>query len=497
MLPQTIEQGGDAILYVSETVTVEFTWNRAEACYKNEVGFYVVQDAAGRVNGLLPGEEGYARAALDSSNASVLFARGQKVGSKTRITLTGGSCYGFFMIQNSTLATLRAQNPDNLVGQKPLAFFSVVEANPDGVDHLHASIEQKKLRLAWEDKTFGGDRDYDDAVLTAKLPERSTAAFVQPARTPLPITAFLPGTADDQVLQIPEGSGAPVEAIVSWGPHEASFRNDVGLYRVDDTAGRINGLLPSDPGYAQAALARAEILVPRSAPCGTETRLTLEPGGLYAFFLIQNSASQVFLAKNPTNNPACHPVAFFSLTTANPDGLDHLRGTVCDGAVRLAWEDLLGGGDQDFNDAVLTIRFRQEAAQALFTYQAQAMDADGDTLTYSLVNGPAGATVDATTGLLTWAALAGTYEFVIRVEDGHGGVAEQRFELVVQPATWASQPPCQPKPTWVDWSRPWDGNGNGCGSSTPDWLPACLPEFTLPGAPTDWVVNMPASAVAG
>jgi hypothetical protein len=497
MLPQTIEQGGDAVLYVPETVTVEFTWNRAEACFKNEVGVYVAQDAAGRVNGLLPGEEGYARAALDPENASVLFARGAKTGSKTRITLTGGSYYGFFLIQNSTLATLQTQNRDNLIKQTPLAFFSVAGANPDGVDHLHAAIEQKKLRLAWEDQTFGGDRDYDDAVLTAKLPERCTAAFVQPARAPLPIAAFLPGTPDDQVLQIPQGSGAPVEAIVSWGPHEASYRNDVGLYRVDDAAGRINGLLPNDPGYAQAALARAEVLIDRGVPCGTETRLTLAPGAYYAFYLIQNSTSQNFLAKNPTNNPAGRPLAFFSLARANPDGLDHLRGTVCDGSLKLAWEDQLGGGDQDFNDAVLTLRFRQEAAPARFTYQAQAVDPDGDLLTYSLVNGPAEATIDATTGLLSWAALAGTYEFVIRVEDGHGGVAEQRFELVVQPASWASPPACQPKTPWVDWSRAWDGNSNGCGSSTPDWVPACLPAFALAGAPTDWVVNMPAPAVAG
>jgi hypothetical protein len=496
-LPPAMERGGDAVLYTPEAATLEVTWNRAEARYRNEVGLYRVDDAAGRVNGLLPTDPGYAEAALASGNATVLFARGAKTGTKTRVALTGDAYYGFFLVQDSTLATLRAQNPANQLRQKPLAFFSVTGANPDERDHLQASIEQHTLRLGWEDLTGLGDRDFDDAVLTAKLPARCALTFVQPARAPLPITVICPGTQDDQVLQVPQGSGQPVEAIVTWGPHEANARTDAGIFRVDDPSGRINGLLPADPGYAQAALARAEVLIDRGVPCGTETRLTLAPGAYYAFYLIQNSTSQNFLAKNPTNNPAGRPLAFFSLARANPDGLDHLRGTVCDGSLKLAWEDQLGGGDQDFNDAVLTLRLRQEAAPARFTYQAQAVDPDGDLLTYSLVNGPAEATIDATTGLLSWAALAGTYEFVIRVEDGHGGVAEQRFELVVQPASWASPPACQPKTPWVDWSRAWDGNSNGCGSSTPDWVPACLPAFALAGAPTDWVVNMPAPAVAG
>jgi hypothetical protein len=497
MLASRQEPGGDAVLYVPEALTLEFTWTRAEARYRNEVGLFRVEDAAGRVDGLLPTDPGYAQAALAPGNATVLFARGAKTGTKARVTLAGDAYYGFFLVQDSTLTALRTQNPTNQLGQKPLAFFSVAGTNPDEQDHLKASIEQLKLRLGWEDQTGLGDKDFDDAVLTAKLPERSALTFVQPARAPLPITGVCPGTPDDQVFQVPQGSGAPVEASVTWGPHEASYRNDVGIYQVDDTAGRINGLLPTDPGYAQAALARATVLIDRGVPCGTETHLTLEPGAYYAFYLIQNSTSQVFLAKNPTNNPGGNPIAFFSLAAANPDGLDHLHGTVCNGALRLAWEDQLGGGDQDFDDAVLTLRLRQEAGPAVFTYQAQAMDPDGDRLTYSLLEGPAGATIDSTTGLLSWAAQVGQYTFVLQVADGHGGLATQRFTLTVQAAPTPTGGCADRSPAWVDWTRAGDGNGGGCGLPFPDCLPSLMPEFALAGAPTDWVVNMPAPALAG
>jgi VCBS repeat-containing protein len=496
-LPPAMERGGDAVLYTPEAATLEVTWNRAEARYRNEVGLYRVDDAAGRVNGLLPTDPGYAEAALASGNATVLFARGAKTGTKTRVALTGDAYYGFFLVQDSTLATLRAQNPANQLRQKPLAFFSVTGANPDERDHLQASIEQHTLRLGWEDLTGLGDRDFDDAVLTAKLPARCALTFVQPARAPLPITVICPGTQDDQVLQVPQGSGQPVEAIVTWGPHEANARTDAGIFRVDDPSGRINGLLPADPGYAQAALARAEVLIPGGVPCGTETHLTLEPGAYYAFYLIPTSTSQVFLAKNPTNKPGCNPVAFFSLVAANPDGRDHLHGTVQQGQLRLAWEDRLGGGDQDFDDAVLTLRLRQEAAPAVFTYQAQAMDPDGDALTYTLLDGPTGATLDATTGLLTWAAQLGQYTFVLQVSDGKGGVATQRFTLTVQAAPLPTGGCADRSPAWVDWTRPGDGLPSEWGLSSPDWAPTCMPEFTLAGASPDWVVNMPAPALAG
>src|SRR5262245_3586062 len=58
-----------------ESVAVRFDWLRREAAFNNEIGVYRVEDEAGRVAGLLPGQDGYAQAAL--SAARVVFSSGQ------------------------------------------------------------------------------------------------------------------------------------------------------------------------------------------------------------------------------------------------------------------------------------------------------------------------------------------------------------------------------------------------------------------------------------
>ncbi len=64
------------------------------------------------------------------------------------------------------------------------------------------------------------------------------------------------------------------------------------------------------------------------------------------------------------------------------------------GAVTLAWEDMTQGGDQDFNDVVVTATNLRLPEPTPYTYAAGATDADGDPVTYQLVDGPEGATLD-------------------------------------------------------------------------------------------------------
>ncbi|RJX37043.1 tandem-95 repeat protein [Paenibacillus pinisoli] len=60
--------------------------------------------------------------------------------------------------------------------------------------------------------------------------------------------------------------------------------------------------------------------------------------------------------------------------------------------------------------------------ESLLTFTASASDAQGDPLTYSLVGAPLGATINATTGVFTWAPMEaqgpGSYTFSVRVSDG-------------------------------------------------------------------------------
>ncbi len=81
-----------------------------------------------------------------------------------------------------------------------------------------------------------------------------------------------------------------------------------------------------------------------------------------------------------------------------------------------------------------------------YQYAVVADDPDGDVLSYALTSAPAGMTIDAQTGLLTWtpgAALAGSsVEVVVRVSDGRGAAVEQAFTLpVALPTTENNTPP--------------------------------------------------------
>jgi hypothetical protein len=66
----------------------------------------------------------------------------------------------------------------------------------------------------------------------------------------------------------------------------------------------------------------------------------------------------------------------------------------------------------------------------LYEYDVDATDEDNDTLTYSLTAAPAGMTIDAATGLISWTPTNATTEGVtVKVEDGRGGIDTQSFTI--------------------------------------------------------------------
>ena len=71
------------------------------------------------------------------------------------------------------------------------------------------------------------------------------------------------------------------------------------------------------------------------------------------------------------------------------------------------------------------------ASGARYEYRATASDADGDALSFSMLDGPGDLSV-AANGVVTWDfPLPGDYTVALRVEDGRGGVADQRWLLTV------------------------------------------------------------------
>ena len=219
----------------------------------------------------------------------------------------------------------------------------------------------------------------------------------------------------DTVFQVPTNlpsthCGDDAWLSFTWNGGDASYRSELGIYRVDDASGRIGNLLPGDTGYAQKALeqSRATSVFDRygSYRPGATVSVQVERGGFYGTYLIQNGDRSGFRQSNPNNSTSRSPVAFFSTTRANPDGFDHLQASFMTDAsgkvsLRQNWEDTTGGGDRDFNDVMFTVAgitpVQVAAAGGTYRYQAQASDVEGDALSYSLVQAPQGASIDAVT----------------------------------------------------------------------------------------------------
>jgi RHS repeat-associated protein len=67
-----------------------------------------------------------------------------------------------------------------------------------------------------------------------------------------------------------------------------------------------------------------------------------------------------------------------------------------------------------------------------YSYPVQAVDGDGDPLTFRLPAAPAGATIDASTGVIHWTpSQPSTYDFSVEASDGRGGTATQSYQLTV------------------------------------------------------------------
>lgn len=90
--------------------------------------------------------------------------------------------------------------------------------------------------------------------------------------------------------------------------------------------------------------------------------------------------------------------------------------------------------DKNIPPAITSTPTLTATEDVLYSYEIKANDADQDKLTFVLEQAPSGVALDKVTGLLKWTPTnddVGTQVIQLRVEDGRGGVARQRFSVVV------------------------------------------------------------------
>jgi cyclophilin family peptidyl-prolyl cis-trans isomerase len=328
----------------SQNEIVRFTWTAGVSDFLNEIGVYQVQDSKGTVNGVDPSSAKYAATVLSSSGHQILFDPGAGIGSIRTLSFAGGTRLGYYLIQHNTSATFLAQNPGNLYGIVTNAFFSFSGANPDLFNH----VQQTRVRNGDE---LVGWNDQDGGMIA---PSTFTACIFNVHSVGTNSTFTQPF--DNHTLQTPGPVGSTVVTTFKFDPSSSAFSSELGVFQVDAANGRIGDLAPGDPGYAAAALSRAnhqEVFSTAQDP-GAIRALALQGGSFYGFYLIQNSSWGSWHATNPGNAVDGGPLALFSFLPANPDGFDHVR-LVSDN--KLAFEDGTFGGDQDFNDMVTSITF--------------------------------------------------------------------------------------------------------------------------------------------
>ena len=215
-------------LVIAEDAKATVTFEGESAGYKNAIGVYKIA-ADGTITGVQ----------ILFANASLKGSGGDLVGGESSVDLglKAGEKLGFFVVPNGfaqkgmdkllgdtdgSFKFVDSQgNPANANNGSDLrlvhvsangretdiksqygtnVFHSDASLNADGKEHVKGTIDvaNGELRLGFEDLWNGGDKDYDDSVLTIKLGETNAAL--------LPRADTKPGDSSDNDL-IKGGAG--------------------------------------------------------------------------------------------------------------------------------------------------------------------------------------------------------------------------------------------------------------------------------------------------
>jgi hypothetical protein len=316
---------------------LEVTLNKASSNQVNELGVFVVDDDEGRINGIAPGTENYAQAALSRAKTIFSVVTDNPNGFNTDLTrllaFNSSARLQFFLVNNSSIDAVQAGS----TSAKDLIF-----SNP--LTQKVTDLGNGEFTLALNDASNNNNSDFRNLVVNIK-----------PKNQSLPLGADLQGSSFGELIDLRYGS-TQVKADFVLN-REASNNNFVGFYQVADANGGIdidgNGtvdLRPGDTGYAQAAVQRRVPGIDLTVGNQSTATLTsnLSPGSILAPFMIANGTPDAILDGNPNNDPA----VYFSFLGANSDKVDHIRLL---GNNTFGFEDLSSGGDKDYNDMIVRV----------------------------------------------------------------------------------------------------------------------------------------------
>ncbi|MFK8182418.1 MAG: DUF4114 domain-containing protein [Phormidesmis sp.] len=162
--------------------------------------------------------------------------------------------------------------------------------------------------------------------------------------------------ASENIIDLTEMETPTVMASIAV-MRSAGYDNTVGWYVVEDAQGGVEDaltgevLMPGDVGYAKAAIAqRLDVNLTGVNHEVVSYELEMATGGFLATFIVSNGTVESLLDADTLNDPNI----FFGHVGANSDGTEHVQLLEEN---TFGYEDLLGGGDRDFNDMTVKVTF--------------------------------------------------------------------------------------------------------------------------------------------
>ncbi|NBS62020.1 MAG: hypothetical protein EBT26_08305 [Microbacteriaceae bacterium] len=245
------------------------------------------------------------------------------------------------------LIGMKFQRDINLINGQKLVFFEVVDTTLESLLAKNTTLQGfgssfRTLDLTKSTDTAATATKGGNTVALSLLNENAIAGLGELISSQM---------ADAPILDFTGLAGRTLEGSTVSLAREANYDTTIGFYRIQRADGAVldpitNTLItPGSAGYKAAALSSTNLfsgfgsLAVANGATRTDTIAAFNESGLLA----------------PYATVAQTGDTFFSFRSANSDNLNHFRVL---GSNVIGLEDLNGGGDQDFDDNIVSFNFK-------------------------------------------------------------------------------------------------------------------------------------------
>ncbi|NER20064.1 MAG: DUF4347 domain-containing protein [Symploca sp. SIO1C2] len=327
----TVNIADDAIDELDETFTLDLS-NATNAVIADAQGIGTITDNDAAPNISIDDVTVDETAGTATFTVSLDAASGQDV--TVDFTTNDGTAVapGDFTATNGTLTIAAGQTTGTIT----------VDIIDDGIDEA--------------DETFTVDLSN---ATNATIADAQGVGTIAENTTPLSLNKTL-----DDVIFIEGNAGDDAQLLFTLDESNAFFTNEIGVFIIDDDQGTVNGVAPGSANYLETVLENGQVILSAlggNELTGTDTnrQLGFEAGDRLGFYLVQNDTTDNVL--DDLAGGSTDTNVFFTFPSANSDNFDHLQLSMDDDTITLNWEDALNGGDQDFDDVVLTVQLTDAA----------------------------------------------------------------------------------------------------------------------------------------